>query len=108
VLDVLDAAGIRATFFVLGRKIADPKGRAIAREAAAQGHWIGNHTMSHKVPLGRVHDDAETLSEIMDTQGLIGDLALGQGGRFRQDFPPGSVPLRRGEAVGDLGPYVTQ
>ncbi|MGQ0654818.1 MAG: hypothetical protein ACT4P4_21560 [Betaproteobacteria bacterium] len=34
-LEVLDVTGIKATFFVLGRKIADAKGRAMAREAAA-------------------------------------------------------------------------
>ncbi|MGQ0654817.1 MAG: hypothetical protein ACT4P4_21555 [Betaproteobacteria bacterium] len=146
------------------------------------------------MPLGRVRDDVETVSEIVDAQGLIGDLAhpdrlfrpfggggelgshllndaavkvlqqekmtcvlwnaiprdwedprgraetamaqclaqpwtllvlhdlptsamgrlrifvdrvLDHGGRFRQDFPPDCVPIRRGEVVGDLAPYVT-
>lgn len=194
VLDVLNLAGIKTTFFVLGEKLADPKSRAVAKEAAAEGHWIGNHTKRHRVPLGIANDDVEVLSEILDTQALIGELAhpdrlfrpfggggalgqhllnetavrvlkeekmtcvlwnaiprdwedprgwaetaiaqcLGQpwslmvlhdlptgamgrlrifidrvldhGGRFRQDFPPDCVPIRRGEVVGDLKPYVT-
>lgn len=35
------------------------------------------------------------------------DRVLDHGGRFRQDFPPDCVPIRRGEVVGDLKPYVT-
>jgi hypothetical protein len=31
---------------------------------------------------------------------------LDHGGRFRQDFPPQCVPIRRGEVVGELEPYV--
>jgi peptidoglycan-N-acetylglucosamine deacetylase len=194
VLDVLNVAGIKATFFVLGEKLADPKARAVAKEAAAEGHWIGNHTKRHRVPLGIANDDVEVLSEILDTQALIGELAhpdklfrpfggggalgphllndtavrvlkdekmtcvlwnaiprdwedprgwvetaiaqclgrpwslmvlhdlptgamgrlrifidrvLDHGGRFRQDFPPDCVPIKRGEVVGELTPYVT-
>jgi hypothetical protein len=32
---------------------------------------------------------------------------LDHGGRFRQDFPPQCVPIRRGEVLGALEPYVT-
>jgi hypothetical protein len=32
---------------------------------------------------------------------------LDHGGRFRQDFPPECVPIRRGEVTGSLEPYVT-
>jgi hypothetical protein len=54
VLDVLEAANIRATFFVLGSKLADKQRRAIAKRAHATGHWIGNHTWTHSQPLGRI------------------------------------------------------
>ena len=194
VLEVLAATGVKATFFVLGSKLADRKNRALAKHAHADGHWIGNHTWSHEEPLGRVSDASRVVSEIVETQALIGELAhpdllfrpfggggaLGphllsasavevlkkekmtcvlwnaiprdwedprgwaelamaqclaqpwtllvlhdlptgamgrlkifiervrdHGGTFRQDFPPGCVPLRRGEAVGDLTPYIT-
>jgi hypothetical protein len=34
------------------------------------------------------------------------DRVLDHGGRFRQDFPPECVPIRRGEVVGEIGDYV--
>jgi peptidoglycan/xylan/chitin deacetylase (PgdA/CDA1 family) len=75
VLDVLRQFDVKATFFVLGAKLADPERRAIAKRAHAEGHWIGNHTKTHRVPLGRLHDDTAVLDEILDTQALIGELA---------------------------------
>lgn len=75
VLDVLGNAGILATFFVLGSKLADPERRGIAKRAFAEGHWIGNHTKTHTVPLGRIADTASVIAEIVETQALIGELA---------------------------------
>ena len=194
VLDILANAGIPATFFVLGSKLADPECRAIAKRAAAEGHWIGNHTKTHSLPLGLIKEPNAVLDEIMDTEALIDELAhpdrlfrpfggggdlgphllnraaldilrqqqmtcvlwnaiprdwenprgwaevalaqclaqpwtllvlhdlptgamgrlkifidrvLDHGGRFRQDFPPECVPIRRGEVVADLTPYLS-
>jgi peptidoglycan-N-acetylglucosamine deacetylase len=194
VLDVLAQADIKATFFVLGSKLADPERRAIAKRAHAEGHWIGNHTWSHQQPLGRLADPARVIAEIIDTEAAIDELAhpdklfrpfggggeigthllssaaLGllrqekmtcvlwnavprdwadprgwaevaiaqcvaqpwtllvlhdlptgamgrlkifidrihdHGGRFRQDFPPECVPIRRGELCGEIAPYLT-
>ena len=75
VLDVLARRGIRASFFVIGQKLADPKRRAIAARAHAEGHWIGNHTYTHSVPLGRLPADGSADREVRLTQKLIGDLA---------------------------------
>ena len=50
VLDVLAHHGVLSTFFVIGSKLADPKARACAERAHAEGHWIGNHTFSHGIP----------------------------------------------------------
>ena len=44
-LDVLAAAGVTATFFVLGVNLE--KRRDIAVRAAREGHELGNHTYSH-------------------------------------------------------------
>ena len=45
VLDLLDAAGARATFFCIGRRVdAHPE---IAAEIVRRGHGIGNHTQTH-------------------------------------------------------------
>ena len=75
VLDVLGSADVKATFFVLGSKLADKKRRALAKRAHAEGHWIGNHTWSHAEPLGRVTDASRAVSEIVETQALIDELA---------------------------------
>lgn len=44
-LKVLEAAGVRATFFLIGRFVQQCP--ALVREIAAAGHLIGNHTMTH-------------------------------------------------------------
>ena len=75
VLEVLRTEGIRATFFVLGAKLADPARRALAERAYAEGHWIGNHTMTHAVPLGNINEVGKARSEILETQALIGELS---------------------------------
>ena len=75
VLDLLGDAGIKATFFVLGSKLADRKRRALAKRAHAESHWIGNHTWSHAEPLGRLQDASRAVSEIVETQALIDELA---------------------------------
>ena len=179
---------------MLGAKLADPARRRLAERAHAAGHWIGNHTMTHGTPLGRLKDAAAARREILETEKLIGPLAhpdrlfrpfggegkigphllssaavnvleknrmtcvlwnaiprdwddprgwvetaLAQcraqpwtllvlhdlptgamdnlatliararerGGDFRQDFPPECVPIRRGEVLAALHPYVT-
>ena len=75
VLDVLARHGIRATFFVLGRNLASKETKALVRRAAEEGHWIGNHTYSHAVPLGTTTDPDAPAKEIGATQALIGELA---------------------------------
>jgi peptidoglycan/xylan/chitin deacetylase (PgdA/CDA1 family) len=75
VLEILEKHRILATFFVLGSKLADPARRAIAKRAHAEGHWIGNHTMTHSTPLGRVGDTAKSIAEIVEAQALVGELA---------------------------------
>lgn len=44
-LEVLARNGVRATFFMMGRHVAQRP--ELAREVAAAGHVIGNHTYSH-------------------------------------------------------------
>ncbi len=75
VLDLLARRGIKSTFFVIGQKLADPARRVLAERAHAEGHWIGNHSWTHSVPLGerQAPDLAET--EIGQTQRAIGTLS---------------------------------
>lgn len=75
VLDTLAARGLRTTFFVIGRKLATPAGRALAERARAEGHRIGNHTWSHTVPLGSSGDPQVAEAEIGRTQAALGDLS---------------------------------
>jgi peptidoglycan/xylan/chitin deacetylase (PgdA/CDA1 family) len=73
VLDTLARHGLRSTFFVIGSKLADPAARACAERAAAEGHWIGNHTWTHSLPLGR--QPGRAALEIAQTQDELGALA---------------------------------
>ena len=45
VLDALDAAGVRATFFLVGEQLM--RHHAVAREAAARGHELALHGFEH-------------------------------------------------------------
>ncbi|NJO38482.1 MAG: polysaccharide deacetylase family protein [Rhizobiales bacterium] len=75
VLDVLRDFGILATFFVIGEKLARPGMRALAERARDEGHWLGNHTLSHSFTFGRTDDRETVRAEILDTQQILGDLA---------------------------------
>jgi peptidoglycan-N-acetylglucosamine deacetylase len=75
VLDILGERGIKSTFFVIGEKLADLERRRIAGRAHGAGHWIGNHTYTHSIPLGRQPNADTAESEIGRTQVAIGDLA---------------------------------
>jgi peptidoglycan/xylan/chitin deacetylase (PgdA/CDA1 family) len=74
VLDVLADRGLRATFFVVGRRLACADGRALAERARADGHWIGNHTFTHPEPFAELDDD-QVRREIEETQSVVGELA---------------------------------
>jgi peptidoglycan/xylan/chitin deacetylase (PgdA/CDA1 family) len=75
VLDVLARARIQSTFFVLGSKLALPGRRALAERAAAAGHWIGNHTYSHGISMGKRTEPDAPEQEIGRTEELIGKFA---------------------------------
>jgi len=75
VLDQLDARGIKAAFFVVGENLADRARMRLAERAHAEGHWIGNHTLTHSVPLGLRRDRGGATFEICRTQRALGGLA---------------------------------
>jgi peptidoglycan/xylan/chitin deacetylase (PgdA/CDA1 family) len=84
VLDTLRARDVRSTFFVVGNQLR--KARSLAERAVDEGHWVGNHTMTHSVPLG---DGADPIEEIDATQELIGELA--HDARWFRPFGRGGV-----------------
>lgn len=73
VLDVLRRQGIAASFFVLGDKLRDR--RSLCERAHDEGHWIGNHTYNHLVPLGLSEEPGTAEREIRRTQLLLSGLA---------------------------------
>jgi peptidoglycan/xylan/chitin deacetylase (PgdA/CDA1 family) len=91
VLDTLRRHEIRSTFFVVGEKLQQR--RNLAQRAHAAGHWIGNHTFTHRVPLGMIIEAGATVAEIERTEGLIGDLAHAR--RLFRPFGGGGLLDRR-------------
>lgn len=73
VLEVLARRELSATFFVIADKLRDPARRALAERAFAEGHRIGNHTLTHGAPLGR-RPPAEAVQEIAEAEALLGPL----------------------------------
>ncbi len=71
VLDFLAERGIKATFFVVGQRLDDARGRALVERAHAEGHWIGNHTLTHGAPLGIDGGADHVRREIGETQRRI-------------------------------------
>lgn len=75
VLEILEQARIRSTFFVIGRNLDNPAATGLMKRAHAAGHWIGNHTLSHTVALGDRPEPDYALSEIEGAQARIGSFA---------------------------------
>jgi peptidoglycan/xylan/chitin deacetylase (PgdA/CDA1 family) len=97
VLDALDAAGVKATFFVVGEQLM--KHHAVAREALARGHELGLHGFEHKrhesMPGGMASDDVAR---------SIGTFEAAVGHRPRWFRPPyGQFNERSYQACRDLG-----
>ena len=92
-LDFLDERRIRASFFVVGERLADPAGRSLVARAAAEGHWIGNHTMTHGTPLGRDGGTERAEHEIGCAESLMAEFA-----HPRKFFRP--------NGGGSLGPHL--
>jgi peptidoglycan/xylan/chitin deacetylase (PgdA/CDA1 family) len=93
VLDILAEHGVRSSFFVIGENLRSPAGRACTERAAREGHWIGNHTMTHSVLFGASADPNLPETEIEAAQAQIGDLAHAD--RFFRPYAGGGVLDRR-------------
>lgn len=93
-LDELEAAGIEATFFIVGENAEQHPG--IVRRIAAAGHEIGNHTWSHSEP--KKTPTLKFLSEVKRTRSLLQDLT----GQSCQLVRPPKGELSPGKLVGLL------
>jgi peptidoglycan/xylan/chitin deacetylase (PgdA/CDA1 family) len=75
VLDFLGERSIKTTFFLVAQQLKDARCRALAERAHAEGHWIGNHTLTHGTPLGQDGDEARVQQEIGEAQRRLGTLS---------------------------------
>lgn len=75
VLAALEARGLRATFFLVGEGLSRPGARELAERAHEAGHWVGNHTMTHGLPLGERSDPVAEVAEIQLAQQALGPLS---------------------------------
>ena len=70
VLDQLDKAGAKATFFCLGRNV--DKHPKIYNQILAAGHSVGNHSYSHlkgfRSSIKRYMEDIELASDMIDSR----------------------------------------
>ena len=95
VLSILARYDVRSTFFVIGNKVrASAKASDLVTLAKRHGHWIGNHTDSHSIPLGRVEPPEAAIAEIERAQQTMGEAVhpnrlfrpFGGGGRLGPDL----------------------
>jgi peptidoglycan-N-acetylglucosamine deacetylase len=100
VLDVLAAAGVRATFFVVGT--AAIRYASLVRRILAEGHEVANHTWSHPRP-GLVRPSVARHEVVMATQALA-DIMGRQPRYFRPPF--GRMRRQMTEAAQDLAQTV--
>lgn len=109
ILDVLAEYDVRATFFVIGSRIAGNE--TIMERMVAEGHELGNHLMTDDPSIGL--ESAEFVRQLEETHGLISE--FGEVGWFR----PGSgwyndemlsavSPLNYKTVIGSVYPYDAQ
>src|SRR3954470_18124710 len=97
VLDALEAAGVRATFFVVGEQLM--RHHAIAREALSRGHELGLHGFEHVE-----HESFRGRSARDDVARAVGTFEAAVGRRPRFFRPPyGRFSEHSYEACADLG-----
>jgi peptidoglycan/xylan/chitin deacetylase (PgdA/CDA1 family) len=88
-LDRLDAAGIKALFFLVANRIAgttpiERQQASIAREIVRRGHMVGGHTLDHvQMPL---LDDAAALDQLTRSDEIFERLFGGRPRLFRPPF----------------------
>lgn len=75
VLAILRKHGLKATFMVIGNNLTHATGQNLLAEIAADGHWIGNHSLTHSVAFGDKLEPGYADYEISRTQELIGSHA---------------------------------
>jgi peptidoglycan-N-acetylglucosamine deacetylase len=91
ILDTLRDRGVRATFFVVGRQVAENP--ALLRRIVAEGHTVGNHTYDHSDMSGL--SAVQMRDELRSTQEAVDD-ALGYHHQIALMRPPYGNPYLDG------------
>jgi len=81
-LEVLAKHEVKATFFMIGRYVRQRPD--IAREVAAAGHVVGNHTFTH--PLLIFRSEARTRTELIDCRRALDETIGEHSNLFRPPF----------------------
>jgi peptidoglycan/xylan/chitin deacetylase (PgdA/CDA1 family) len=100
ILDILAGRGIKALFFVVGRRIQGGEELRLVERAHAEGHVIGNHTFSH-AKLTELTDE-QIRAELRRTRDVIGPW-MGEPALFR---PPYGETDERVDAIARAEGYV--
>lgn len=82
ILDVLKSAGVRATFFMIGREALS--NTDLAKRVVDEGHEVGNHTMNHVRCSGE--SERELARQIQDAQDAIRFATRKEARWFRAPF----------------------
>jgi len=85
-LDMLKKRNIKATFYVVGNMIKNNYGPEVMRRIVAEGHEVGNHTVTHAT-LSKLSDSA-LRKELQDAHDMILDIT---GVAPRTMRPPGGA-----------------
>lgn len=100
ILDVLKDKKVKATFFVIGKRVEGyPK---VMKRMVEEGHLIGNHTWSHpeimKLPLEKAKEEILKTEEVLKPyyKDKKGDIMI-----FRS--PYGSIDPEKVEFIADMG-----
>ncbi len=96
-LDILDAAKVPATFFVIGQYVE--QFRFIAQDAALRGHELANHSFTH--PLLFLLRDKDLTNEIRRTHECIRSITQSKPRFFRP--PMGLFSKRVLDRIGECG-----
>lgn len=96
-LDTLKKHKAKATFFVVGRKVANRP--ELTRRIAKEGHEIGNHTWNH--PNLTELSDEDILEEVRSTSEVIKETIGTAPTLMRPPF--GATNARVGELMAELG-----
>lgn len=93
VLDALDVAKAKATFFVVGRNVAAHPD--LVKETRRRGHEIGTHLFSHD--RNTVNDDGRFADEVKQSRDIL-EALLGEPLRWLR-FPYGAPGKQRPNAI---------